>query len=136
MKDLINALKNYGAYSILENCTAHGYCRRAKDNDRSKTVPIMAEHEIIEIVDPTEFMLRHVRFESEKSKKNFINEFYFLIITEKGRLIFELLKWQKESIKAERERITQENYNARKDMAEKLLKAVGMDLSDFTDCED
>ena len=68
--------------------------------------------------------------------KNFINEFYFLIITEKGRLIFELLKWQKESVKAERERIMQENYNARKDMAEKLLKVVGMDLSDFTDCED
>lgn len=136
MKDLINALKNYGAYSILENCTAHGYCRRAKDNDRSKTVPIMAEHEIIEIVDPTESMLRHVRFETEQSKQNFINEFYFLIITEKGRLVFELLKWQKESVTAERQRIAQENYNDRKNMAEKLLKAVGMDLSDFTDQED
>ena len=72
MKDLINALKNYGAYSILENCTAHGYCRRAKDNDRAKTIPIMAEHEIIEIVAPTEFMLRHVRFENEQSKENFM----------------------------------------------------------------
>lgn len=136
MKELINALKNYGAYSILENCTAHGYCRRAKDNDRSKTISIMAEHEIVEIVDPTESMLRHLHFESEESKENFINEFYFLIITEKGQLVFELLKWQKESIKAERQRIAEENYNARKNMAEKLLKAVGLDLADFTDCED
>lgn len=76
------------------------------------------------------------RIEPEESKQNFINEFCFLIITEKGRLVFELLKWQKESVKAERQRIAEENYNARKNMAEKLLKAVGLDLADFTDCED
>lgn len=136
MKDLINALKNYGAYSILSDCEKHGYARRGKDIDRSKTVPIMVDHGIVESVAPTQYMLRHVRFETEESKQNFINEFYFLTITEKGKLVFELLKWQKESVKAERQRIAQENYNDRKNMAEKLLKAVGLDLADFTDCED
>lgn len=132
MKDLINTLKNYGAYSILNDIVKQGYCRRAKDIDRSKTVPIMVEHGIVESVMPTDFMLRFVHFSDDDAKQNFINEFYFLTITKKGRLVFQLLKWQKESVKAERERIMQERYNERKNMAEKLLKVVGMDLSDFT----
>lgn len=136
MKDLITALKNYGAYAILENCVAHGYCRRAKDNDRSKTVPIMVEHGIVEIVTPTESMLRHVRFETEESKLNFIAEFYFLTITEKGKLVFELLKWQKESVKEEREIARKANFEDRKRIAKGLLKVVGMDLEEFADFED
>lgn len=137
MKDLINALKNHGAYSILNDIVKQGYCRRAKDIDRAKSIPVMIDNGLIESVVPTDFMLRFVCFETEQSKQNFINEFYFLTITKKGRLVFELLKWQKESVKAERERLMQERYNERKNMAEKLLKAVGMDLSDFTtDYED
>lgn len=137
MKDLINALKNYGVYSILNDIVKYGYCRRAKDTDRAKSIPILLDHEIVESVMPTDFMLRFVHFSDDDAKQNFINEFYFLTITEKGRLVFELLKWQKESVKEERERIMQERYNERKNMAEKLLKAVGMDLSDFTtDYED
>ena len=66
MKDLVNALKNQGAYAILNDITAQGYCRRAKDNERA----------------------------------------------------------------------TQENYNARKNIAEKLLKVVGMELSEFAECEE
>ena len=137
MKELINTLKNYGAFSILNDIVKQGYCRRAKDTDRAKSIPVMIDNGLIESVMPTDFMLRFVHFSDDDAKQNFINEFYFLTITEKGRLVFELLKWQKESVKAERERIAQENYNERKNIAEKLLKAVGMELSDFTtDYED
>ena len=136
MKDLVNALKNRGAYAILNDIIAQGYCRRAKDNERAKTVPILVDNGIVESVAPTEFMLRFMWFESEQSKQDFIAENYFLTITEKGRLVFELLKWKKESVKAERERATQENYNTRRNIAEKLLKIVGMELSEFTDYEE
>lgn len=77
MKDLINTLKNYGAYSILNDIVKQGYCRRAKDIDRSKTVQIMVEHGIVESVMPTDFMLRFVHFSDDDAKQNFINEFYF-----------------------------------------------------------
>ena len=136
MKDLVNALKNQGAYAILNDIAKQGYCRRTKDNERAKTVPILVDNGIVESVAPTESMLRFLRFVSEQSKQDFIAKNYFLTITEKGRLVFELLKWQKESVKAERERAAQENYNTRKNIAEKLLKIVGMELGEFTDYEE
>lgn len=136
MKELVNALKNQGAYTILNDIAKQGYCRRAKDNERAKTVPILLDRGIVESVAPTEFMLRFMRFKDEQSKQDFIAENYFLTITEKGRLVFELLKWQKESVKAERERATQERYNERKNIAEKLLKVVGMELGEFAECEE
>lgn len=52
MKDLVNALKNQGAYTILNDITAHGYCRRAKDNERAKTVPILVDNGVVESVAP------------------------------------------------------------------------------------
>lgn len=136
MKELITALKNYGSFTILNDITKHGYARRAKDNDRSKTIPILLESGIIESVAPTEFMLRFVRFETEESKQNFINEFYFLTITEKGRLVYELLKWQKESVKEEREIARKASYEERRNIAKGLLKIVGMDIDEFSDYED
>lgn len=84
----------------------------------------------------TRFFLRFLRFESEQSKQNYIDNTYFLEITDKGRLVYELTKWQKESLKEERRRSNQVVANERKRIAQSLLNAVGIDLEDLTDDED
>lgn len=135
MKELIEALKNQGAYTILDRIIKQGYAKQTKITDRAKTIPMLLEHGIVESVEATDFMLRFLRFESEQSKQNYIDNTYFLEITDKGRLVYELTKWQKESLKEERRRSNQVVANERKRIAQSLLNAVGIDLEDLTDDE-
>lgn len=136
MKELIEALKNQGAYTILASIIQQGYSKQTKITDRAKTIPMLLEHGIVESVEATDFMLRFLRFESEQSKQNYIDNTYFLEITDKGRLVYELIKWQKERLKEERRRSNQAVANERKRIAQSLLNAVGIDLEDLTDDED
>ena len=136
MKELIEALKNQGAYTILDSIIQQGYAKQTKITDRAKTIPMLLEHGIVESVEATDFMLRFLSFESEQSKQNYIDNTYFLEITAKGRLVYELTKWQKESLKEERRRSNQVVANERKRIAQSLLNAVGIDLEDLTDDED
>lgn len=136
MKELIEALKNQGTYTILGSIIQQGYAKQTKTTDRAKTIPMLLEHGIVESVEATDFMLRFLRFESEQSKQNYIDNTYFLEITDKGRLVYELTKWQKESLKEERRRSNQAVANERKRIAQSLLNAVGIDLEDLTDDED
>lgn len=136
MKELIEALKNQGAYTILDSIIQQGYAKKTKITDRAKTIPMLLEHGIVESVEATDFMLRFLRFESEQSKQNYIDNTYFLEITDKGRLVYELIKWQKESLKEERRRSNQVVANERKRIAQSLLNAVGVGLEDLTDDED
>lgn len=136
MKELIEALKNQGAYTILYSIIQQGYAKQTKITDRAKKIPMLLEHGIVESVEATDFMLRFLRFESEQSKQNYIDNTYFLEITDKGRLVYELIKWQKESLKEERRRSNQVVANERKRIAQSLLNAVGIDLEDLTDDED
>nr|DAX42855.1 MAG TPA: hypothetical protein [Caudoviricetes sp.] len=136
MKELIEALKNQGAYTILDSIIQQGYAKQTKITDRAKTIPMLLEHGIVESVEATDFMLRFLRFESEQSKQNYIDNTYFLEITDKGRLVYELIKWQKESLKEECRRSNQVVANERKRIAQSLLNAVGIDLEDLTDDED
>ena len=136
MRELIETLKNYGAYAILDEIVKQGYTKRIKGSVHAQTVPVLLEHGIVESVEATDFMLRFLRFESEQSKQNYIDNTYFLEITDKGRLVYELTKWQKESLKEERRRSSQAVANERKRIAQSLLNAVGIDLEDLTDDED
>lgn len=136
MKELIEALKNQGTYTILDSIIRQGYSKQTKITDRAKTIPMLLEHGIVESVEATDFMLRFLSFESEQSKQNYIDNTYFLEITDKGRLVYELTKWQKESLKEERRRSNQVVANERKRIAQSLLNAVGIDLEDLTDDED
>lgn len=136
MRELIEALKNQGAYTILDSIIKQGYAKQTKITDRAKTIQMLLEHGIVESVEATDFMLRFLRFESEQSKQNYIDNTYFLGITEKGRLVYELIKWQKESLKEERRRSNQAVANERKRIAQSLLNAVGIDLGDLADDED
>lgn len=136
MKELIEALKNQGTYTILDSIIRQGYSKQTKITDRAKTIPMLLEHGIVESVEATDFMLRFLSFESEQSKQNYIDNTYFLEITDKERLVYELTKWQKESLKEERRRSNQVVANERKRIAQSLLNAVGIDLEDLTDDED
>ena len=136
MKELINTLKNQGAYSILDDITKQGYAKRIKGTERSQTIPVLLEHGIVESVEATEFMLRFLRFESEQSKQNYIDNTYFLKLTDKGQMAYHLLKWQKETRKEEQERAYKEKQAERKRVAQALLNTVGIDLEDVADCED
>lgn len=136
MRELIETLKNYGAYAILNEIVKQGYTKHIKGSVPAQTVPVLLEHGIIEDVKATEFMRRHLHFSSEQSKQNYIENTYFLEITDKGRLVYELTKWQKESLKEERRRSNQAVANERKRIGQSLLNAVGIDLEDLTDDED
>lgn len=136
MKELMDALKNQGAYSILDDITKQGYAKRTKCTERAKTIPTLLEHGIVESVEATEFMLRFLRFENEQSKQNYIENTYFLELTEKGKLVYHLIKWQKETRKEEQERAYKARKAEQKRIAQALLNVVGIDLEDVTDCED
>lgn len=136
MKELIDTLKNQGTYSILDDIIKYGYAKRTKNSDRASTIPILLEHGIVENVEATEFMLRFLRFESEQSKQDYINRTYFLGLTDKGKLAYHLMKWQKETRKEEQERAYKAQKAEQKRVAQALLNVVGIDLDDVTDCED
>lgn len=136
MKDLIDSLKNQASYTILNDIVKQGYARRTKATERAKTIPQLVKSGIVESVAPNDYMLRFLRFENEQSKQNFIDEHYFLTITENGKLIFELLKWQKESIKEEQARARKVNFEERKRIAQSLLKIIDIDLDEFVNFED
>lgn len=132
MKELFDALKNQASYTILEDIIKNSYAHRRKDSERANTIPVLLEYGIVEIVEVSEHMLRFWRFDNEKQKQGFIDNGYFLTITEKGKFAFELMKWQKESIARERKRYAEESYNERKRIAKDLLKSVGLELEEFT----
>ena len=136
MKELIDTLKNQGAYSILDAIIKSGYAKRTKDAERAKTIPVLLEHGIVESVEATEFMLRFLSFENEQSKQNYIENTYFLELTDKGKLAYHLLKWQKETRKEEQERAYKAQKTEQKRVAQALLHVVGIDLDDVTDYED
>ena len=136
MKELIEALKNQSAYTILDDIIKLGYAKRIKGTDGAKTIPTLLEHGIVENVEATDFMLRFLSFESEQSKQNFIENTYFLKLTDKGKLAYHLIKWQKESVKEERIKSSQVVTNERKRIAQSLLNVVGIDLEDLADDED
>lgn len=77
MKELMDALKNQGAYSILTDIAMQGYAKRTKGTERAKTIPTLLEHGIVESVEHNDFMLRFLRFESEKEKQNYVENTYF-----------------------------------------------------------
>ena len=136
MNDLLDSLKNQASYTILNDIVKQGYARRTKGTERAKTIPQLVKSGIVESVAPSDYMLRFLRFENEQSKQNFIDEHYFLTITENGKLIFELLKWQKESIKEEQARARKVNSEERKRIALGLLKIIDIDLDEFINFED
>lgn len=136
MHELIEALRNYGSFTILSNIINQGYAKRIKCTERAKTIPVLLEHGIVESVEATEFMLRFLHFESEQSKQNYIENTYFLELTDKGKLVYHLLKRQKEIRKEEQERAYKTRKAEQKRVAQALLNVVGIDLEDVTDCED
>ena len=112
MKELIDALKNQGAYSILDDIIKQGYAKRIKCTERAKTIPVLLEHGIVESVEATEFMLRFLQFESEQSKQNYIENTYFLELTDKGKLVYHCWSGRKKYAKKNRnEPIKHEKQN-------------------------
>ena len=95
--EAMDALKNNGAFTILSDIIKRGYAKREKGTDRTKTIPAMLENGLLEEVEPTEEMMKYIRFSDEQHKQDYIDKMYFLDITDKGRLAFELLKFWREA---------------------------------------
>ena len=91
MKELMDALKNNGAFTILSDIIKRGYAKREKGTDRAKTIPAMLENGLLENgllenglleeVEPTEEMMKYIRFSDEQHKQDYIDKMYFLDIT-------------------------------------------------------
>lgn len=136
MQELMEALKNYGSFNILSDIIKQGYAKREKCTERAKTIPIMLENGLIEEVEPTEEMMRFIRFSDEQHKQDYIDVMYFLNITDKGRLVFELLKLWREEQKETIKQAEQARFDEQRRIALSLLNTIGIDIDDITANED
>lgn len=136
MEELMEALRNYGSFTIFYNIIEQGYAKREKGTERAKTIPIMLDNGLIEEVEPTEEMMHYIRFSDEQHKQDYIDVMYFLNITDKGRLVFELLKlWrgeQRDGIK----QVEQARFDEQRKIALSLLNTIGINIDDITENED
>lgn len=136
MQELMEALRNYGSFTIFYNIIEQGYAKREKGTERAKTIPIMLDNGLIEEVEPTEEMMRFIRFSDEQHKKDYFDIMYFLNITDKGRLVFELLKLWRESQTEGRKQVEQARFDEQRKIAKSLLNTIGINIDDLTENED
>lgn len=136
MEELMEALRNYGSFTIFYNIINQGYAKREKGTERAKTIPIMLDNGLIEEVEPTEEMMRFIRFSDEQHKKDYIDVMYFLNITDKGRLVFELLKLWRESQTEGRKQVEQARFDEQRKIAKSLLNTIGINIDELTENED
>ena len=136
MEELMEALSNYGSFTILSDIIKQGYAKREKGTERAKTVSIMLYNGLIEEVEPTEEMMKYIRFSDEQHKQDYISVMYFLNITEKGRLVFELLKLWREEQKETIKQAEQARFDEQRRIALSLLNTIGIDIDYITANED
>lgn len=136
MKELMEALRNNGSFTILGDIIKQGYAKREKGTERAKTIPIMLENGLIEEVEPTEEMMKYIRFSDDQHKQDYINVMYFLNITDKGRLVFELLKLWREAQRDGIKQAEQAIFDEKRKIAKSLLNTIGIDIDDITENED
>lgn len=136
MQELMEALKNYGSFTILGDILKQGYAKREKGTGRAKTILIMLENGLIEEVEPSEEMMKHIRFSDKQHKQDYINRMYFLNITDKGRLVFELLKLWREAQRDGIKQAEQAIFDEKRKIAKSLLNTIGIDIDDITENED
>ena len=136
MKELMEALSNYGSFTILSDIIKQGYAKREKGTERAKTIPIMLDNGLIEEVEPTEEMMKYIRFSDEQHKQDYIGKMYFLNITDKGRLVFELLKLWREAQKEVIKQAEQARFDEQIRIAKSLLNTIGINIDDITANED
>ena len=136
MQELMEALRNYGSFTILGDIIKQGYAKREKGTERAKTIPVMLDNGLIEEVEPTEEMMHYIRFSDEQHKQDYINVMYFLNITDKGRLVFELLKLWREEQKYGIKQAEQARFDEKRKIALSLLNTIGIDIDDLAANED
>ena len=136
MQELMEALRNNGSFTILGDIIKQGYAKREKGTERAKTIPVMLENGLVEEVEPTEEMLKYIRFSDEQHKQDYINVMYFLNITDKGRLVFELLKLWREAQREGIKQAEQARFDEQRRIALSLLNTIGIDIDDITENED
>ena len=136
MQELMEALRNYGSFTILGDIIKQGYAKREKGTERAKTIPVMLDNGLIEEVEPTEEMMKYISFSDDQRKQDYISVMYFLNITEKGRLVFELLKLWREEQKEGIKQAEQARFDEQRKIAKSLLNTIGIDIDDITENED
>lgn len=136
MLDLMIALKNYGTYTILADCFLNGFAKRTKESEKAKYIPCLLKHELVEVVPADDSMMRFVRFDSEQSKQNYIDQRYFLKITEKGKFAYHLVDMYLIRLQHELKRAEEALLSERKRIAKALLKNIGLDLADMIGNDD
>lgn len=136
MQELMEALRNNGSFTILGDIIKQGYAKREKGTERAKTIPVMLDNGLIEEVEPTEEMMKYIRFSDEQHKQDYIHVMYFLNITDKGRLVFELLKLWREEQKYGIKQAEQVRFDEKRKIAKSLLNTIGIDIDDITENED
>nr|DAO51105.1 MAG TPA: hypothetical protein [Caudoviricetes sp.] len=136
MQELMEALRNNGSFTILGDIIKQGYAKREKGTERAKTIPVMLDNGLIEEAEPTEEMMKYISFSDEQRKQDYISVMYFLNITDKGRLVFELLKLWREEQKEGIKQVEQARFDEKRKIAKSLLNTIGVDIDDITENED
>ena len=93
---------------------------------------------LIQVVEPTEDMLKYNRFSSEESKQSFISEFMFCVPTSLGKLLVALMKERSEALRILNAKLTNEMKSLKFDIASNILKSCGFDLNEIIseNCDD
>lgn len=133
---------SFYAMRILKDSVEQGYARRPVVSDfRVDYVDIvdrLLASGLIQVVEPTEDMLKYNRFSSEESKQSFINEFMFCVPTSLGKLLVALMKERSEALRILNEKLTNEMKSLKFDIASNILKSCGFDLNEIIseNCDD
>ena len=133
MSDLIDTISNFGAYKILEDAVKEGYVKIAKSTARAGLVPDLIDAGLVTTTEATDFMLRFLSFENEERKQAYIQETYFLKITDEGGKIYKILAWHYRAMKEERRRSNNALIQERKNFALALLNVAGLTVDDLYD---
>ena len=129
----VELLRSFYGYSILSNCSKFGFSRQPKklSEDDSKILDELLDQGLVLSVPPTDEMLKHVHFTSEERKKEFIDEFYFLISTDKGKMALEFRLAYNERVREDSRKLKESLDKQKYEIASSLLESAGISLEEI-----
>lgn len=131
-QDMIATRLFQGAYrSILTPANQFGHTRKTRENSVIQICSELEEAGLIEIVEPTDDMLKHISFSSEESKQRFISDHIWITLTDKGSLAANMIEVHLSKYNDLQNKHRVAIKNLKKDIAERLLDSIGIEVEDL-----
>lgn len=132
---IISLALNGRAFVTVKDAVKYNYARRPIKSefgeDYVSLISKLSNSGLIKVVDPTEEMLKHLSFQNEESKKEFISKYMFCIPTELGKLVVALMEERASSLQKARDEHKRDIKKLKFDIASNLLESIGIDLDEM-----